>query len=440
MTTQSSSRLSRLLRGIGALIVLVAVVAGIPLLLASLHMVPHSLPSLHELGRELKQRDNGQVASVVIAAGVWICWALFTMSLIPEIAAAARKRPARLLPGVAVFQRPAGALVSAIAIGFTVAPLIAGVATAGRAAGTAPPLAAVTSAAQVAATVPAPKSATPAPPDARAALEARNTPLAAHTTPAPAYQVQHRDTLWKIAEDHLGDPMRYPEIVKLNPGAIGPDNEITPGTVLTLPADATAATTHGTPAQAGAKDVRVQPATRCGTSRSGSPVRARTGPPAGRRTRAAPSRVRACHRPEPDRPGWTLSIPAGDAATSPPVTHRPAPPAVGRTRRRRRRGQGSGRSRLSRRRRPLGDPGPGERAEHEGGIADNAAGAGFQHAGPGVVGPPVRKPGGRGWVACRCWRRRADGAPAAEVPPPAAWPRCRLAAGAVRAARAGAVR
>ena len=98
MTTRSSSRLSRLLRGIGALIVLVAVVAGIPLLLASLHMVPHSIPSLHELGRDLKQRDNGQLAAVVIAAGVWICWALFTLSLIPEIAAAVRKRPARLLP------------------------------------------------------------------------------------------------------------------------------------------------------------------------------------------------------------------------------------------------------------------------------------------------------------------------------------------------------
>ena len=62
MTTRSPSRMSRLLRGIGALIVLAAVVAGIPLLLASVHMVPHSIPSLHELGRDLKQRDNGQLA------------------------------------------------------------------------------------------------------------------------------------------------------------------------------------------------------------------------------------------------------------------------------------------------------------------------------------------------------------------------------------------
>lgn len=330
MTTRSSSRLSRLLRGIGALIVLVAVVAGIPMLLASLDMVPHSIPSLHEFGRDLQQRDNGQLAAVVIAVGVWICWALFTLSLIPEVAAAVRKCPARPLPGLAVFQRPAGALVSAIAVGFSIAPLIAGVATAGRAAATPPPLPAVTSATQLAATVPGPRSATPAPPDARAALDARHTPRAAHTTPTATYQVQHRDTLWKIAEDHLGDPMRYPEIVKLNPAAIGPDNEITPGTVLTLPADATGVPTHSAAAQGGAKDVRVQPGDTLWDIEervTGSGANWNAGWEANK-GRAEPGGE---HFTDPNliRPGWTLRIPAGEAATSQPVTHRPAPAGSG---------------------------------------------------------------------------------------------------------------
>ena len=185
---------------------------------------------------------------------------------------------------------------------------------------------------------------------------------------APTYRVQHRDTLWKIAEDHLGDPMRYPEIVKLNPAAIGPDNEITPGTVLTLPADATAATTHGTPAQAGAKDVRVQPGDTLWDIEervTGSGPNWAAGWEANK-GRAEPG---AEHFTDPNliRPGWTLSIPAGDATTSPPVT--PTTPDSG---------PDSAPPPAARRRTepdipstsPTPRPGPGECTEHEGRIAD----------------------------------------------------------------------
>ena len=56
---------------------------------------------------------------------------------------------------------------------------------------------------------------------------------------AKTYEVQRRDTLWALAERYLGDPLRYAEIVELNATAVGPDNEIYPGTVLVLPSDAT---------------------------------------------------------------------------------------------------------------------------------------------------------------------------------------------------------
>ena len=125
-------RLTRLLRGIGALAVLVAVVVGVPVLMVELNLVPHSVPSLYQLGRDLRERDDGQLAGVVLAAGVWICWALFTVSLIPELVAVARKKPSASLPGLGVFQRSAGALVTAIVIGFAIGPLITGAATAAR--------------------------------------------------------------------------------------------------------------------------------------------------------------------------------------------------------------------------------------------------------------------------------------------------------------------
>ncbi len=62
------------------------------------------------------------------------------------------------------------------------------------------------------------------------------------TAVTTSYEVQRRDTLWGIAADHLGDPLRYREIVELNRDLVGPDNEIAPGTVLQLPTVAPATT------------------------------------------------------------------------------------------------------------------------------------------------------------------------------------------------------
>ena len=234
----SRGRLARLARGIGALIALVAVVVGVPALMIGLHLIPHSVPSLHQLGQDLKAHDDGQLAVVVIAAGVWICWLLFTLSLFPEIVAAARKRPAHPLPGLGAFQRPAGSLVAAIAIAFTIAPMIGGMAS-NRADAAPAPLPHAPTVATASATPTshqAPDTARPQQDGTHTTSSVRQTPV---RTTHPTYVVKQRDTLWGIAENHLGDPMRYTEIVQLNSGAVGPDNEITPGTELVMPADAT---------------------------------------------------------------------------------------------------------------------------------------------------------------------------------------------------------
>ncbi|SFE42585.1 LysM peptidoglycan-binding domain-containing protein [Blastococcus tunisiensis] len=321
---------ARLLKATGALVALLAVVVGVPVLMAMLHLVPDRLPSLDEVGAVLTSRDNGQLAGLVLAAGVWVCWALFTAATVTEIVAFARARPVPALPGLGIFQQPAAALVAAVAVGFTVAPLVPG---APASSATAPPL-------PIAAT----STVVPTPAQHGSAPVAAQTPAAylmpdEHADPAATttYQVQRRDTLWALAERYLGDPLRYPEIARLNPTAVGPDNEIFPGTVLVLPPDAVGLPPTG-PAPNTAmtvEDVTVEPGDTLwdlteeitGSGHNWRQAwelnRGRSQP--GGATFTDPSLI---------RPGWTLSIPdptspatPAPSAPAPPVAE-PAPPSA----------------------------------------------------------------------------------------------------------------
>lgn len=334
-------RTRRVLRGLGALAVLIVIVAGVPLLalavqhLTNLHVLPHRIPSLADIGHGLTQRDHGQLVAVVLAAGVWICWALFILSLAAETVAAVRKRPVRHLPLFGAFQHPAGALIAAVALVFTVAPLAGSATTAARAsAAPVPPL----PAAQTVHSAPAASGTATEPSPGHAAESTVHTPADARSTPTQTYEVQPRDTLWKIAEDHLGDPMRYPEIVALNPSRIGPDNDISPGTVLAMPADATGLQDTSGPSPHAATQVHVQE----GDTLWGIEQRV-TG--TGQNWTEAWDANKGRVEPGGDRfddpsrilPGWTLSIPTHGPVEHPapppparptsPTAPRPAPPA-----------------------------------------------------------------------------------------------------------------
>jgi nucleoid-associated protein YgaU len=314
-----------------------------------LHMTPHGLPSLHQVTTGLKRRDNGQLVADVLLIGAWLCWVLFTISLIPEIAATIRRQPATTLPGLALFQRSAGALVAAIVIGFTLAPLMAGHgAAAGAATPTRPPLPSITTTQQP--TQPtaaqgitglASSSATRdhAPLDDDARQESGSPATAAAT-----YEVQRRDTLWGIAECYLHDPLRYTDIAKLNPAAVGPDNEITPGTILLMPPDATGLPRHiptppGQLASAHDADVTVKP---------GDTLWDLEREVTGHGDNWQQAWQANADRAEPDgatftdpdliQPGWTLSIPTdanltpADTTPKVPTTRPTAPsPATDRT-------------------------------------------------------------------------------------------------------------
>lgn len=314
---------ARLLKAVGALVALLAVVVGVPVLMAVLHRVPDSLPSLDEVGAVLTSRDNGQLAGLVLAAGAWVCWAMFTAATVAEIVAFARARPAPALPGLGIFQRPAAALVAVVAVGFTVAPLAAGgpVST-----GTAPPL----PVADTSTVVPASAQYT-------SALVTVQTPVAhlmpdQHAPPAATttYQVQRRDTLWALAERYLGDPLRYPEIARLNPTAVGPDNEIFPGTVLVLPPDAVGLppTVPSPDTARTVEDVTVEPGDTLWDLSEEITGNGNNWPQAWElnRGRSQPGGATFTD-PSLIRPGWTLSIP-DPASPATPAPSAPAPPAA----------------------------------------------------------------------------------------------------------------
>lgn len=317
MNAATPRQLSRTIRGVGALIVLVTVVIGVPMLLIRLGLVPHGLPSLQRVGNVLRSRDNGQLAAAVLGAAAWTCWALFTASLVPEIVAAASKRPALTLPGLGFVQAPAAALVAAVAVGFAVLPLAGGPA---RAAAAPPPLpvaAPLQPAAHHTAT-------------SQGAAEAVSSPRPAapqSSRPAKTYEVRRHDTLWGIAERYLSNPLRYPEIATLNPTLVGPDNELTPGSVLHLPADAVglpASTTSSSELRAHTA-VTVAP----GDTLWGIEERV-TGHgedwPKAWYANAGRTEPGGDSFSDPDHiePGWTLTIPGG-SATAPPRTAPPKP-------------------------------------------------------------------------------------------------------------------
>jgi nucleoid-associated protein YgaU len=323
-----TGRAFRLLKAAGALILLFGVIVGVPLLLAALRLVPHSVPSISELMASLEVRDDGQLVQVVLATGVWVCWALFTVSTAAEVIGLVRGRPAPLHPKLRIFQRPAAALVAAVAVGLTVVPAGAGAFASGTE-DACPPLPVMAASSVVSAAAREDVGATVT--QTASAYSAPEVPAPLAST-AKTYEVQRRDTLWALAERYLGDPLRYPEIVELNATAVGPDNEIYPGTVLVLPSDATGlppAEGSSEPAAANVtEEVTVEPGDTLwelseevtGSGQNWRQAwelnRGRTQP--GGATFTDPSLI---------RPGWTLDIPrAADSPEPEPSSSPPSPP------------------------------------------------------------------------------------------------------------------
>jgi nucleoid-associated protein YgaU len=210
--------------GLGATLLILVMVVGTPLLLLAIGVTPWT-EDLGELGTLLTSPDDGTLALLVIGVVAWVAWVVLALSLLVEILAAIRGVTAPRLPGLAIPQGLAGRLVATAALFFAVAPVGAPV--------FAPQVA------HAAPVVEAPPIANQ--PEASLAPSAAPAPEAAthEETPTVDYVVRRGDSLWKIAQEHLGDGMRYREIVALNEAVLhGEPSFIDPGLTLRLPIDA----------------------------------------------------------------------------------------------------------------------------------------------------------------------------------------------------------
>lgn len=202
------------LLGLAASLVLVGLLFGLVALL--LATAPTSLPSIggwDQLIDFLASPDDGTLAWLAIWGIGWIVWGILAALIVTEAVAAIRGLHPPQLRGIGWPQHLVRNLVATAALLFVTTPVLEA------------------SSAPVAAAHPTPSQAPAAPSD-------REAKPAATTRPATVdYVVKPGDSLWRIAERHLGDGNRYPEIVDLNPKRLrrGPDF-IREGWTLKLPA------------------------------------------------------------------------------------------------------------------------------------------------------------------------------------------------------------
>ncbi len=317
------TRVAELVRGFGALAVLVILLAGVPagLLTVAGPPLPRTLPAWDQITATLTQPDTGNTLFLAVIKVIgWTAWFLFTLITLTEATGYRRGRPPQRLPGaIRPMQHLARDLIATTALIMTTTPALG---AAGPAAG------ALTH--PVTATTPLP---TPLSTAATATPSAEQRPTRLATAPGRRWRtrtIRRGDTLWAIARQTTGSGAHYPTIFDASrhltqphdlPPLTDPDR-IYPGQRIQVPA-------HQTPASHPRH--RAQPPQR---PSSGPPAAASSTPRPSPITTAPPSAVSppaATTTPQPASP-----VPAPPARTAPatPSTHGPGtvphPPPVSR--------------------------------------------------------------------------------------------------------------
>ena len=308
------------LLGLAATVAILTVLIGVPATLVAIgaNPIPNGLPTLDQLTTALTTRDDGTLTLRVLTVAAWLAWAFLAATITLEVLARLRGVTAPRLPGLALPQSAAQGLVGAAVLLFVAAPTLAipsmlaapAAAAAPSWAGTVAQTAQLTSSAQQTTT-----------------RQVTSTPPARSVDPTGTHTVTRGESLWSIAATELGDGHRWRELADLNPDTHGPDWVIHPGTVLTLPASATAATQppkNGQRYTVEAGDTLSQIA----HDHLGDADRYPDIVEASRHQRQPDGR----HLRDPDLiyPGWHLTIPATtSAAPSPPASSPAATPRNG---------------------------------------------------------------------------------------------------------------
>ena len=225
------------LLGVLAVLALAVLTVGVPaaLVIAFGLPIPHKLPSSSVLTQQLDVMSVLRVVAVV----VWLAWLQLVWCVIVEIRAAVRNVgvPDRV-PLAGPSQSLAHRLVMSALLLFSATAALSPAFT--HAAPHTTPQG------------PAYSASAPVTPRPTRVQELPKPDFERHATPAAEkiYVVQppagrHHESLWEIAQHHLGDGRRYREIYELNSGRTQPDGSqltiaslIRPGWVLRMPADA----------------------------------------------------------------------------------------------------------------------------------------------------------------------------------------------------------
>ncbi|MFI6977963.1 LysM peptidoglycan-binding domain-containing protein [Embleya sp. NPDC050154] len=213
-------------RGLLSLVVLLALLVGLPALLvvATTTLLPHRLPGLDEVTKILTEPDDGSGFIAALAIIAWIAWLCFAISVVVEIPAQVRGLSAPRIRGLGWSQKAAGALIGGIMLLLpTGTALAAGEAQA----------------------APHPSERVASAPSRTVEQEIPVRVQDPGTSAGPTHTVQRGDSLWTIAEERLGDGKRWTEIAKLNDGKVMANGQkfdsadyVEEGWVLTLPANA----------------------------------------------------------------------------------------------------------------------------------------------------------------------------------------------------------
>lgn len=222
-------------RGGGGLVGILLLAVGIPIALISWvgWPLPAEMPTLDEVSTALSTADiSDQFLIKSLALVCWFVWVELMTSLMVEAVAHARGKEAGRVPFGGGMQRTAARLIATVAL--------LGALTTAKGAPEAAELVLqpLTSGSPSADLMVQEDEAEGGQAESAAVQEAEKPSL-------PVYEVQPRDTLWGIAEDHLHDPFRWPEIFEMNKGKAQPDGRtlsdpdlIQPGWQLDMPADA----------------------------------------------------------------------------------------------------------------------------------------------------------------------------------------------------------
>ena len=229
------SRSPEVVRGLLSATALLAVVVGVPLLLAS--FVGWPLPTSAPDRSWLTSAIDAATLMKVIACAVWLAWAHFTVCVVVEVRAEVRGQGLqRRVPLGGGSQSIARRLVGAVLLLVTSATVVAPAASA--LAQTAP-----TGRLAATATVQAHTRQVPVALAAPSSAAEQGTVTKLYDVKPP--EGRHYECLWDIAEKYLGSGLRYKELVQLNQGRLQPDGRtlkdpdlIHPGWVLVMPVDA----------------------------------------------------------------------------------------------------------------------------------------------------------------------------------------------------------